>query len=468
MKTKYTSLFITAILTASILPVSATFPIATNTGDTSISFASDGTNYLVGIQGDYVTNNSYEITAQLISSTGTLIGSRINPVPGHTGGNPAIACSGTNYLMVWPDDYLGGDESSVSAQLIGPSGGLVGGMIAVTANSEQKRPVAAYGGGKYLVLWEDYSSGTAAIYGQLVSPSGALAGAQMVIYSDINNSQRTPAAAFGQTNFCVVWEKRRNSNPEQWDTYGIFISPAGVTGAPFAISQTVSARYNPPGVVFNGTNYLVVWNRDTSPGGTNTAVWNICGRFVTPSGTFPGNEVNIVTNGNPVYPLPAFDGGNYLLTWNQGAGTTNSSAYFQFLDATGRPIGSQFTPFSALGSEVPLFAPLLFDGKQFVAICTLSAGGFAPTPTNNACVYGAFIPASTALPQFGGGASYGNKQFSLSLTGTPGINYAIQMTTNLASPNWISLTTNSSTNGTFSFADTSATNASRFYRAVKQ
>jgi hypothetical protein len=59
-------------------------------------------------------------------------------------------------------------------------------------------------------------------------------------------------------------------------------------------------------------------------------------------------------------------------------------------------------------------------------------------------------------------------QFPLLLTGTPGINYAIQVSTNLGLPNWTALTTNSPTNGPFSFTDSNATNASRFYRAVAQ
>ena len=47
-------------------------------------------------------------------------------------------------------------------------------------------------------------------------------------------------------------------------------------------------------------------------------------------------------------------------------------------------------------------------------------------------------------------------------------NYAIQTSTNLSSSNWTAIVTNSPTNGTLSFTDTSATNKSRFYRAVEQ
>jgi hypothetical protein len=217
-------------------------------------------------------------------------------------------------------------------------------------------------------------------------------------------------------------------------------------------------------VVFNGTNYLVAYNSSANPDDSAKPIY---GRFVTPAGGFIGNEFVMVNNGNARTPALAFDGVNYLLCWNDNLNTSDSTMQFQFFNASGQPMGPQFTPFTALGSAVPLVATPIYDGKRFVAVAMLSSGGF--TPTNNAGVYGAFIPASTARPQFGTGATYGNnKQFTLSLTGTPGINYAIQMATNLPASSWMPLVTNSPTNGTLTFTDIGATNTTRFYRAVKQ
>jgi uncharacterized repeat protein (TIGR03803 family) len=64
--------------------------------------------------------------------------------------------------------------------------------------------------------------------------------------------------------------------------------------------------------------------------------------------------------------------------------------------------------------------------------------------------------------------NYTNGQFSLMLTGTSGTNYIIQMSTNLAVNNWTAMITNTAINGTFRFTDASATNKSRYYRALKQ
>jgi hypothetical protein len=454
------------------------FPIVTNNADTAISVAGDGMDYLVGIQGDYA-NPDYHTTAQMFGPTGVLIGPRINPVPGFTGGNPRVASSGTNFLMIMPEDYPGPpDTHNLNGQIISPAGALVGGYFDVTTpiSQEQKNPALVYGGGEYLALWNDDRNGTNwAIYAQLVSAGGALLGGNMPVCEPVNGQDEEGAAvAFDGANFLVVWPFCTTT--DNYVTYGVFLSPAGTVGTPFAIGQTFSPTRPPNLAIFNGTNYLVVWGFDAETGGAGNPVWNIRGRFVTPSAAFPGDEFPIVTNGNPTYPGLAFDGANYLLCWNVNFAATNSEVLFEFLNAGGQPMGPPFTPFQAQGGEVPLLANVIYDGNRFVSVATLSAGGMSPTTstnsagsyTNNAGIYGVFLPASTTPPQFWSGTTYSNQQCALTLTGTPGINYAIQMATNLAVPNWTALVTNSPTNGAFPFTDTAATNSSRFYRAVKR
>jgi hypothetical protein len=108
------------------------------------------------------------------------------------------------------------------------------------------------------------------------------------------------------------------------------------------------------------------------------------------------------------------------------------------------------------------FNGILFDGTRFALAATFGAAKI------NGEVFGASILASTTPPTLASTSPLAGSQFPLQLTGTPGINYAIQFSTNLALPNWTAFATNSPTNRTLSFTDPSATNKSRFYRAMKQ
>jgi hypothetical protein len=106
----------------------AQFPIATTTGtELAYTVASDGTNYLAAIL------DGNKITAQLVSPTGSLVGSRIQT--GRTGDVP---------------------------------GGL---------------PIVAYGGNTYLMVWQDNASATDLPYGQLISRSGTLSGSTFPVSS---------------------------------------------------------------------------------------------------------------------------------------------------------------------------------------------------------------------------------------------------------------------------------------------
>ena len=68
-------------------------------------------------------------------------------------------------------------------------------------------------------------------------------------------------------------------------------------------------------------------------------------------------------------------------------------------------------------------------------------------------------PAILSAPVFSAG------QFQMLVTGTATSNYVVQVTTNLAPPNWVGQFTNSSP---FSFTDASLTLPQKFYRAIVQ
>ena len=457
------------------------FPIATN--PTVIQYgdgiAFDGTNYLVGLVTGTNASALTNVVVQLVSSSGGVIGSQIVAGGGVDLKSPGgLAFGQSNYMVAWSDSTVNvgvdmfGQFISRAAAKVGPAFNL---LQSQGAYGFQGVKAVASDGTNFLVVWQDQS--TEFFYGQLVTSSGTLSGNAFLISSQSQNASFAPVAS-GKTNYLVVWQ---TGVSDGYQTYGAFVSRSGIAGSPFQIGLSVSTDYDPLGVAFDGTNYLVAWSVDdwNNVNGSGNGLipqLDIYGRLVSQTGAFPGNELELVTDvGDQVFPTIAFDGANYLLAWGYGSfNATNPTIRFQFFNHSASPIGPEFSLFDKQGTNSPLWAinGLLFDGTRFAVAATLGTiventnGQIAEFPS--AEVYGGFILASTTPPTLAPAGSLVGSQFPLLLAGTPGINYAIQTSTNLTLLNWTALITNSPTNGPFSFTDKIATNASRFYRAVKQ
>ncbi len=468
------------------------FPVATNGSLTQYGdgLATDGTNYL------FVFSSGTNNCAQLVSSNGNLIGSPITLSGGAAGLPPQllVASGKTNYLVVWSDTTISSGVD-IFGQFISRSSATVGSKFPLlqSAGSHGFQGIEslACDGTNFLVVWQDEKglvtsggSSTNVSYGQLVTPSGALSGSEFAVATVVAPLQAQGiGVAFGKTNYLAVWQSGSNNYDSTYGgryvTYGASISPSGAVGSRFAISQTNSPDNNDVATaVFDGTNFLAIWNFNPGLPDVGPIDWRVHGRLVTPQDNFPGNEMVLVNESNAAVCSLAFDGSDYLAGWGYHLDTTNTdkNVHFCFFDRNASPVGLVFSIFSAQGTNAPLaagiFNGIVFDGKRFAILGDLgtvaigASGDFEGIPSS--LVYGAFIPASTAAPQFCTGTTYSGQKCCLSLAGTPGINYAIQMTTNLITPGWTSIVTNSPTNGTFVFSDTGATNRSRYYRALKQ
>jgi hypothetical protein len=463
------------------------FPVATNLGllEVSSGIAFGGTNYLVAME---VGTN---VVGQLVSTNGTLQGSQIS-----VGSNPgfppsmAVAFGQTNYLLAWSDNSVSSGVD-MYGQFISRNGAKIGPkfnvLSSVGAHGFQYVMALASDGTNFLVVWADgynsVSQSSGSFYGQIITPSGTQSGLEFLISGQSQNGN-SAAVTFGKTNYMVVWQSGNGTMGNTNYTYGESISRSGSPGNLFQISETSSEDQNPLAVAFDGTNYFAVWSWDPPPEtGLTVTNWDLYGRLVSQTGTFPGSELHLVTDpGSQEIPCLAFGGSDYLMTWtdahwsdSESLDVTNHNIRFQFFDRSGSAIGSEFTNFPTQGTNAPLisFNGLLFDGTRYAMAATLgtiafTAGNVGGFPSSE--VYGSFISTRslpTPPPQLTP-LIYTNGQFSLLLTGTAGTNYIVQVSTNLAVNNWIPVVTNTATNGTFSFMDKSATNKSRFYRAVVQ
>ena len=409
-----TMIFAVMVLTFDISQAFDEFPIATTAGrEMSASTAFDGTNYLVGIQGDadFHTN----VTAQLVSPSGTLVGSLIKT--GGTGGAPFVAFDGTNYLMVWEEDAP--RSTHIYGQFVTKAGAIVGSQIIVGTGSDMRLSLNSilFDGINYFVVWENrvdpYGGDNADVYGQFVTPSGTLLGGPIPVSTAVHG-QRMPTMAFDGANILVIWADGRNqgacyTDPHgthcfESDIYGQFITKSGsssagiLLGSNFAINKSALPRDNPPYVAFGRTNYLITFAEETTlpnacpPGGCK---WDIYGQLVTKAGAPIGSKITI-SNTSPDHTWPGvlFDGTNYLAGWTEGFGSTRATVKGRFFDQSGSPLGSEFTVFSPSGDRVALFGPTLFDGSRYFSVVNRGTPGSDPNDLNtytNMDVFGAFF-----------------------------------------------------------------------------
>src|SRR5439155_17809887 len=133
-------------------------------------------------------------------------------------------------------------------------------------------------------------------------------------------------------------------------------------------------------------------------------------------------------------------------------------------------------------------AGAIFGGQQYFAVGTLGSLTLTNFVYASADVHGAVIPTSITPPILADLSVSANGEFRFHLTATPGINYAIQVLTNLlcgsfvecwarpcpppyqiCSGRWKTLFATNAPCGSIDIVDADSPNFThRFYRAIKQ
>jgi hypothetical protein len=382
------------------------FAVADTTArETSFSAAFDGTNFLVGIQGnaieDVISNTS--VTAQRVSRFGARVGERIEM--GETGGVPVVAFDGTNHLLIWsqgasPSGFLHG-------RFISPSGELVGSTFEVGSGTDIKSYTSLFDGANYFIVWENDTtpgvSDTSDLYGQFVTPAGVLLGSPIAV-STAPHGQRGPGLAFDGSNILVAWADGRNQGAYESDVYGQFItkseeSVAGsLSGSNFAITTSLLPKNNPVNAAFDGMNYFVVYAEGTTlpdkcP--SKGCAWKMSGQLVTAEGVPAGARIpigNATSEFDRLFPSLVFNGEFFLITWTNGYGAKSVHVRGRFINGSaGENPGLSLSPVflvdslsgSGNQSEIPagsetLSATPVFDGANYFWIINRGKPGKKP------------------------------------------------------------------------------------------
>ena len=181
---------------------------------------------------------------------------------------------------------------------------------------------------------------------------------------------------------------------------------------------------------------------------------------------------------------------NLVISWSQRSSNTGGK-YFRlqystngtgFVDfPTAMSVGTSFAAFTNSLASIPgvnnnsnfvfrIVAEFESTAANTANTNYVAAGtSYATTGTSRfdmVTVSGtSIIPNSTPAAAVLSASSFIAGQFQMLITGTPGSNYVVQVSTNLAAANWLPLFTNASP---FTFTDTNANTPQQFYRVLVQ
>jgi hypothetical protein len=274
---------------------------------------------------------------------------------------PAVALGGTNYLVAWTDfsDFA---VPSILCARVTPAGQVLDpcGLKISTATASQDEVSIAYDGTNFLVVWDDYRSGTGTnVFGARVTPEGQVLDttAFVIRAASVRSGSRV---AFSGTNYLVVWTDVRNFVE---DIYGARVTPAGVVldTAGFPIS-TAANEQSMPAVVSDGTGFLVLWTDYR-----NGQYSDIYGARVTADGRV------LDTAGIPVStaayyqmrPAAVFDGNDFFVVWEENRGGGAPDIYAARVTPAGVVLDSAGIPVStATGDQ--WYSTVAFDGTDLI------------------------------------------------------------------------------------------------------
>jgi hypothetical protein len=107
--------------------------------------------------------------------------------------------------------------------------------VYATTYSERKRqqcaPSIAFDGANYLVVWQGHDANWD-VFGQRVDPSSGdpVSGRFRIATNhggddDYKKQQWQPSVAFGGGKYLVVWEDLKIRNPRKWDIWATIVNP---------------------------------------------------------------------------------------------------------------------------------------------------------------------------------------------------------------------------------------------------
>jgi len=261
-------------------------------------------------------------TGAVLDPTGRVLSALASPQEA-----PAVAWDGNDYLTVWQDGRGAGGDDVYAARADADGTPLDGTGIAVSAGAAPEgEPDVAWNGGVYLVVWQDYRSGTGYdVYAARVSAAGAVLDASGIAVSTAAGDQSSPAVAAGGGGFLVTWTDGRNLGTTGEDVYAARVDGTGTVQDAGGIPvSTAAGAQRVSAAAHDGTGWLVAWEDHR-----NGAFSDLYAARLSSVGTVldaAGAPVS-TASGDQRAPSLAWNGGNFVLAWEDRRSGTSYDVY---------------------------------------------------------------------------------------------------------------------------------------------
>jgi len=273
----------------------------------------------------------WDIVGQLFDADSSAVGSRLEIAAGTSEQRrPAVAWGGGRWLIVW-EHQVTAVINDLRGLLLEDDGTVIGSELVVSSGeADESAPAAAWGSDRFLVAWQDAGAGEYDIVARTVASNGDLGSA--LVLASWEWDQIRPALAYSpeDESFLVVWEDHHWGWGEDWDIYARRVDTGGAAvGSLLAISWEGDDPRTAPAIAYNSgnTEYQVVWEYETSDGN-----WDLYRRRVSPGGELLGVSAALAElTTQETAPAAAGDGEyGYLVSWedSRNAGVCGAVSVF--------------------------------------------------------------------------------------------------------------------------------------------
>ena len=303
-----------------------------------------------------------------------------------------IAFDGTNFLVAIEAETIG-------AQLVSPSGELVGSFISTgrSGRSSGRRldgtgpgfPHVAFDGTNYLLVWTEGTSESVrehVLVGQFVSPSGSTVGEPFEINSAALEAS-VRGIAYGDGQYMVAYSQRPFGDAQTSSYYSRTVSSDGDVGPEFSYTcpdpddECRRGDDSIRAIAFAQSTFLLVWVDRTPPnfpvlGKSLSSSGRLGAEFTINASPAPSNENSTVGT----------DGTNFLVVWADNVGEPGApdwELFGQLISPFGDPIGDVISVVENPGNQLEPY--VTFDGVNYLVTWT-DTTGLDTTNNDGACL----------------------------------------------------------------------------------